>query len=96
MAVSFFFDQHVPAAITRALRLRGIDILTAYEAGADRWADERIFMRATELERVLFSEDEDFLALAHRYQDEGTFFTGLIYAHQMRVSIGRCITDLES
>ncbi|MGZ8939576.1 MAG: DUF433 domain-containing protein [Limisphaerales bacterium] len=53
MALSYLFDQHLPAAITRGLRLRGGDVLTAFEDGADRWADKRIFIRATELRRVL-------------------------------------------
>jgi hypothetical protein len=47
------------------------------------------------LQRVLFSQDEDLLALAHTYQAAGKFFSGLVYAHQMRVSIGRCVRDLE-
>jgi hypothetical protein len=40
MPVSFYFDQHVPAAITRALRLRCVNVLTAFEDGADRCEDE--------------------------------------------------------
>lgn len=63
MPLSFFFDQHVPAAITRGLRLRTVHVLTAHEDGAARWADERIFKRATELGRVMFSQDEDFLRI---------------------------------
>ena len=43
----------------------------------------------------MFSQDEDFLALAHRYQLERIAFSGLVYAHQMRVTIGGCINDLE-
>jgi hypothetical protein len=95
MALSFYFDQHVPAAIARGLRLRNIDVLTAYEDRADSRPDEQIFLRATKLNRVMFSQDEDFLALAHRFQAEGLSYSGLAYAHQMRISIGRCIADLE-
>lgn len=95
MALSFYFDQHVPAAIARGLRLRKVDVLTAYEDRAHSWPDEQIFLRATKLDRIMFSQDEDFLALAHRFQAEGQFFSGLAYAHQMRISIGRCIADLE-
>lgn len=38
MSLPFYFDQHVPAAIGRALRLRGVEVLTAYEDGSDRLA----------------------------------------------------------
>ncbi len=95
MPLSFFFDQHASAAIARGLRLRGVDVLTAYADGADRLPDESLLLRATELGRVLFTQDEDLLALAHRYQAAGKFFSGVVYAHQLRVSVGRCISDLE-
>jgi hypothetical protein len=95
MSVPFYFDQHVPAAIAHALRLRGVNVLTAFQDGYDRADDEALFLRATELGRTLFTQDEDFLAIAHRYQSENRPFAGLVYAHQLRVSIGRCVTDLE-
>ncbi|MDX2230563.1 MAG: hypothetical protein NW220_13060 [Leptolyngbyaceae cyanobacterium bins.349] len=49
----------------------------------------------TLLGRVLFTQDDDFLAVAHRYQAEGKPFPGVIYAHQRDVSIGDCVKDLE-
>ena len=95
MPQAYYFDQQVPAAITRALRLRGVDVLTAYEDGADQWEDEDLLLRATALGRVLFTQDEDLLALSHRYQAEGRHFTGVVYAHQLRISVRRCVQDLE-
>src|ERR1039458_3194352 len=95
MPVPFYFDQHAPAAIAHGLRLRGVSVLTAYQDGHDRSEDGLLFLRATALGRVLFTQDEDLLAIAHRYQNETRHFAGLVYAHQMRVSIGRCIADLE-
>ncbi len=32
--LALYMDQHVPRAITEGLRLRGIDVTTAYEDGA--------------------------------------------------------------
>lgn len=95
MPLAYYFDQHVPAAITRALRLRGVDVLTAYEDGTEQWEDEDLLLRAIALEKVLFTQDEDLLVLSHRYQAEGRHFTGVVYAHQLRVSVGRCIQELE-
>jgi predicted nuclease of predicted toxin-antitoxin system len=95
MPLAFYFDQHVPAAIARALRLRGIDVLTAYEDGAEEFEDEAVLARANVLGRVLFTQDEDLLTIAHRHQAEALPFSGVVYAHQLRVSVGRCVADLE-
>ena len=48
MSLPFYFDQHVPATIGRALRLWGVEVLTAYEDGSDRLEDEPL-LRATAL-----------------------------------------------
>jgi hypothetical protein len=39
--------------------------------------------------------DQDLLAEATGRQRGGQDFAGLIYAHQLRVTIGKCISDLE-
>jgi hypothetical protein len=88
-------DHHVPRSITAGLRARGVDVLTAYEDGAHEMEDEDLLDRAAELGRVLFTRDDDFLVEAARRQELGIPFYGVIYAHQLRVPIGRCIEDLE-
>jgi predicted nuclease of predicted toxin-antitoxin system len=93
--ISIYMDQHVPRAITEGLRLRGVDVITAYEDRSDKMEDSALLDRATKLGRVLFTQDNDLLHEGARRQKEGTPFNGVIYAHQMRVSIGTCIHDLE-
>jgi hypothetical protein len=88
-------DEHVHRAITVGLPVRGVDVLTAQEDGRRKLADDLLLTRATELNRALFSQDEDLLAEAKRRQVEGISFSGLIYAHQMRVTIGACVRDVE-
>ncbi len=88
-------DVHVPAAITRGLLLRGVDVLTAQLDGTTELEDPELLDRATELGRVLFSQDEDLLAEATRRQRSGGHFGGVIYAHQLGITIGRAINDLE-
>jgi hypothetical protein len=88
-------DHHVPRAITIGLRLRGVDVLTAHEDGASQLADPPLVDRADELSRALFSQDDDLLTEATRRQREGVPFSGVIYAHQLRLSVGVCIRDLE-
>jgi hypothetical protein len=88
-------DVHVPAAITIGLRLRGADLLTAQEDGMSRLADPELLDRATELGRVLVSQDQDLLVEAARRQREGIGFAGVLFAHQMRITIGDAISSLE-
>jgi hypothetical protein len=89
-------DAHIPRAIWAGLRLRGIDVITAQEDHADTLPDPELLDRAAWLQRVLFSFDDDLLAEAARRQQEGIPFSGLIYAHPLRISIGACIQDLET
>ncbi len=88
-------DHHVPRAITNGLRLRGADVLTAHEDGASQLRDPALLDCATELERVLFTQDDDLLTEATQRQRRGQTFSNVIYAHQLRRSIGDCVRDLE-
>ncbi len=88
-------DVHVPAPITRALIRRGVDVKTSQEDDTAELEDAELLDRATALSRALFSRDEDLLAEATARQRAGKFFAGVIYAHQLRVTIGQCINDLE-
>jgi predicted nuclease of predicted toxin-antitoxin system len=95
MTVALYMDVHVHRAITTGLRLRNVDVLTAQEDGHRTAEDDRLLDRVTELKRVLFTQDEDLLAEAKRRQEEGIPFAGIIYAHQLRITIGRCVNELE-
>lgn len=95
MAIALYMDHHVPRAITMGLRLRKVNVLTAYEDGASNLDDPDLLDRASELERVLFTMDDDLLVEAAARQSQGVAFGGVIYAHQLRVSIGACVRDLE-
>lgn len=88
-------DVHAPYAITEALRRRGVDVLTAQEDGTDQLEDPPLLDQARESGRVLFTQDEDFLREGARRQTTGEAFAGIIYAHQMRATIGQCVHDLE-
>lgn len=88
-------DVHVHGAITSGLRRRGIDVLTAQDDHAAELEDDELLDRATKLERVLFSNDEDLLVEAATRQRAGTPFAGVIYAHELNVTIRQCIDDIE-
>lgn len=95
MAHAFYMDVHVPSAITAGLRLRDIDVLTAQEDGTRRSDDEALLVRATALERILFTQDEDLLAIASEWQRQSRPFVGLVYCHQLGPGIGEIVEDLE-
>jgi Domain of unknown function (DUF5615) len=95
MALKLYMDHHVPRAITIGLRMRSVDVITAHEDGAGSLSDSDLLDRAGKLGRVLFTHDDDLVVEAVRRQRDAIPFSGVIYAHQLRTSIGRCIQDLE-
>jgi predicted nuclease of predicted toxin-antitoxin system len=96
MPIALYMDHNVARQITDGLRLRQIDVITALEDGTTTLPDPELLDRATALERVLFTHDDDLVVEAHRRQREGTPFAGVIYVHQQHISIGECIRDLET
>ena len=94
MTVRLYFDVHVPRSVTQGLRLRGIDVLTAQEDEAAQLVDSALLTRATERGRLLFSQDED---LPKRHGDNGKENRSpeSCMRHQLNVSIGAIISDLE-
>ena len=95
MSVKLYMDVHVRWAITDALGRRGVDVLTAQEDESARLADPELLDRATALGRVLFSQDKDLLRDAKRRQEDNIPFAGVIFAHQLRITIGQASDDLE-
>jgi len=95
MPVALYFDHHVSRAMALSLRMKSVDVITAYEDGSHLLDDSSLLDRASQLNRVLFSQDEDLLVEAVGRQRAGVRFAGVIYAHQIRVPMARCIQDLE-
>lgn len=95
MAIPFYMDHHVPRAITLGLRLRGVDVITAFQDGTSELDDAALLDRSGELGRVLFTRDDDLLVEATIRHRAGIPFHGIVYAHQLQASIGKCVEDLE-
>ena len=88
-------DHHVHSAITLGLRRKGIDCLTAEEDGTARLPEDLLLQRAAELGRVMISQDEDLLAIAADWIRSAKPFAGLVFGHQLGVTIGQAVSDLE-
>lgn len=95
MTLPIYMDENVHGAISSGLRQQGIDVLTVQEDNRSGISDPAVMARAVELNRILFSQDDDLLAEASKYQDAGEPFPGVVFARQNRVSIGICIQDLK-
>lgn len=95
MMLSLYIDHNVPSPIAAGLRIRGVDVIACLDDGTTTLDDELLLDRATLLGRVLFTEDEDLLAIAKQRQRAGREFSDVAYAHQLNISFGHAIQDLE-
>jgi len=95
VAISFYMDVHIPSAITDQSRMRNIDVLTAQEDGARRFPDSNLLDRASQLGRILVTQDTDLLVEGSLRQRTAGSFLGVVYAAQAGVTIGKCVEDLE-
>ena len=96
MSIALYMDEHIPQDVTDELTKRGVDVITVQDDGLTGGSDSRILNRATKLERVVVTSDDDFLREAARRRKVDVNFHGVIYIRKPRdVSIGKLIDDLE-
>jgi Domain of unknown function (DUF5615) len=95
MPANLYMDVHIPRAVTEQLRRRGVDVLTAYEDNASTLDDEVLLLRATQYDRILVTQDIGLSARASNWLTEGRHFAGVVFAHQMNITIGQLVRDLE-
>jgi len=58
-------------------------------------SDSELLDRATQLNRILVSFDDDLLSEGVSRQRASNPFSGIIYGHQLKMTIGSCVSDLE-
>lgn len=95
MTLKLYMDVHIPNLITLALRKRGVDVITAQEDGFGQAPDPELLDRATELDRILFTQDADFLRLAAMRVELSQHYTGIIFARQRGDLLKKYLEDLE-
>lgn len=89
LPIRFYTDEHVARAVVRALRDRGVDVLTVKDAGTLGASDEEHLARALAEMRVIFTQDDDFA----RLHALGAAHAGIVYAPQ-GTPIGRIVQGL--
>ncbi len=87
--IRLYTDEHVSKAVVNGLRQRGVDVLPVAEAGLLGASDEEHLAFARREERVLFTQDDDFL----RLHASGAVHAGLVYARQ-QTPVGETIRGL--
>jgi uncharacterized protein DUF5615 len=92
--IALYMDCHVHGAIARQLRARGLNVLTVQEDNRRAADDDKLLERARELNRLIFTLDEDFLILARDWQRKARSFAGIAFGTR-QLSIGRYVDDLE-
>jgi hypothetical protein len=73
---SFLTDEHIPTAVARGLRARGIDASTTGEGGQLGTSDTALLAFAKAQGRVLISADADHL----RLHAAGVSHAGILFA----------------
>ncbi len=93
--LAFYMDHQFPSSVSRGLRQRGVDVLTAFDDGSHEVDDELLLARATDLGRILVTHDKGFLRLAAEWQENARSFAGIVFAVQRSMVIGAAIEYLE-
>jgi predicted nuclease of predicted toxin-antitoxin system len=89
--IRFHLDESRSSrAIAKALRRQGIDVTTTQEVGLSGTDDDVQLAFASAHQRVLFTQDDDYLTL----HGTGSQHAGIVYAHQTEHSIGEIIDFL--
>lgn len=63
MNIAYYLDEHVPKAIAKGLRARGVDVLTVPEASLLGASDQEQLAFALSQRRIVVTHDDDFLRL---------------------------------
>ena len=88
--IRFHLDENCDRAVAEGLRRRGIDVSTATEAGLLSATDEQHIAFAISQNRILFTQDRDFL----RLHAAGLPHPGIAYCGKDTKTIGAIIQGL--
>jgi hypothetical protein len=88
--IRFHLDEHCDPALAAGLRVHGIDVTTAADAGLLSAEDEEHIAYALKTRRVVFTQDDDFL----RLNAAGVEHVGIVFSSQRARGIGQIIASL--
>ncbi|GAB5494148.1 MAG: hypothetical protein Phog2KO_43630 [Phototrophicaceae bacterium] len=89
--IRYYLDENVPVVIAEQLRRKNIDVVTVREIGYLGDTDTNHLQRATEMNYVLCTHDQDFLRMA----SDNIEHAGIVFGIQNAISIGDWVRGLE-
>ena len=92
--LKIYADEHVIAALVESLRMRGVDVLTVQEQGWEGASDAALLVEALREQRVLLTNDQDFLVLAAEHANRGEIFAPIFFWPQQRRTIGQLLSTI--
>lgn len=87
--IRYYVDEHIAGAVVRALRVRGVDVMTVTEAGLRQAEDDEHLAFALREGRVTVTCDADFL----RLHAQGAEHAGIVFAPR-QMAIGNLVRRL--
>jgi len=91
--IRIYADESVNVAIVEGLKRRGVKIWSARDVGKVGLRDEEQLEYAINERAAIFTHDDDFLSLV---RESGRGHYGIIYVHQLHLSIGESIRRLKN
>ena len=88
--IRYYLDENVPIQVATQLKLRGIDVATVRDLGTLGASDHIHLVNATADDRVLCTNDSDFLQMVA----DGSEHSGIVFGQQSRHYIGAWVRFL--
>ena len=88
--LAFYTDESVNVVAAEGLKRRGVNALSARDAGNLGSSDQEQLAYARKKNLVIVTHDDDFLSMAMEVQHKG-----IVYVHQEKYSVGNLIRRLK-
>jgi hypothetical protein len=89
-----YADHHVVFAIFQALCTRDMNVMTAADRGQQEADDAELLADALANQRVILTNDTDFLALATEHAHRGEVFAPIFFWPQQQRGIGEIMRKI--
>jgi len=89
-----YADEHVVLALVEALRRRGMDLVRVQDRNREKTVDSELLTEAMADERVMLTNDTDFLRLAAEHAAKQEEFAPIFFWPQQQRSVGGLVSTI--
>lgn len=89
-----YADEYIVFGLVQALRQRAMDVVRVQDHGREQTDDAELLDEALHDERVMLTNDVDFLALAAQRAAQQQRFAPIFFWPQQRRSIGQLVRSI--